>query len=216
MRADSDRQPTRGERTEQGDETRERILAAATAQFKEKGLAGARVDEIAKAAGCNKQLIYYYFGDKAGLYEESLKRMVGVSNDMQAGWDESMLGPNPLLQWLRDNAESAKDPDRDWHRVWLWEAIAWPAEEVTLHEERRAVWQGFLRRVQAAQKEGLIRSDLDPAMVAMATLGVAAFPHMFPQLTELICERLPDDPRFTRQQDKFFRQLAAALAPDEA
>jgi hypothetical protein len=119
--------------------------------------------------------------------------MVGVSNDMQAGWDESMLGPNPLLQWLRDKVE-----------------------EVTLHEERRAVWQGFLRRVQAAQKEGLIRRDLDPAMVAMATLGVAGFPHMFPQLTELICERLPDDPRFTRQQDKFFRQLAAALAPDEA
>lgn len=48
--------------------TRAAILAAATAEFTAKGLTGARVDAIAKAAGANKRMIYHYFGDKDGLY----------------------------------------------------------------------------------------------------------------------------------------------------
>jgi AcrR family transcriptional regulator len=48
--------------------TRAVILAAATGEITEKGLGGARVDEIAERAGVNKRMIYHYFGDKDGLY----------------------------------------------------------------------------------------------------------------------------------------------------
>ncbi len=44
------------------------ILEAATAEFAEKGIAGARVDTIAERAGTNKRMLYHYFGDKTGLY----------------------------------------------------------------------------------------------------------------------------------------------------
>ena len=37
------------------------LIAAAVAEFATKGFAGARVDEIASAAGVNKQLVYHYF-----------------------------------------------------------------------------------------------------------------------------------------------------------
>jgi AcrR family transcriptional regulator len=49
--------------------TRRRLLAAATAEFAERGIAGARVDRIASAARANKRLIYDYFGDKDGLFD---------------------------------------------------------------------------------------------------------------------------------------------------
>lgn len=49
-------------------ESREAILAAARAEFGAHGYAGARVGRIATRAGLNKQLIYYYFGSKAGLH----------------------------------------------------------------------------------------------------------------------------------------------------
>ena len=49
--------------------TRKRILEAATAEFSYYGLAGARVDRIAKAAGSNKAMIYAYFGSKDGLLD---------------------------------------------------------------------------------------------------------------------------------------------------
>jgi AcrR family transcriptional regulator len=48
--------------------TRRAILKAATAEFAERGLAGARVDNIAEVAGANKRMLYYYFNNKDDLY----------------------------------------------------------------------------------------------------------------------------------------------------
>jgi AcrR family transcriptional regulator len=48
--------------------TRAVILNAAIAEFTSKGLSGARIDRIARRAGVNKRMIYYYFGNKEGLY----------------------------------------------------------------------------------------------------------------------------------------------------
>lgn len=49
------------------------ILAAATAEFAAKGLAGARVDQIAKRARINKRMLYQYFGDKEALWLAALE-----------------------------------------------------------------------------------------------------------------------------------------------
>src|ERR1700733_281390 len=53
------------------DRTRKRLLAAATDEFAALGIAGARIDRIAAAAGCNKAMIYAYFGNKDQLFEAS-------------------------------------------------------------------------------------------------------------------------------------------------
>jgi TetR/AcrR family transcriptional regulator len=49
--------------------SRATILAAAEREFARSGLAGARTDAIAAAAGVNKALLYYYFKSKQDLYE---------------------------------------------------------------------------------------------------------------------------------------------------
>ena len=49
--------------------TKRRLLEAAIAEFSAYGIAGARVDRIAAAAGANKSLIYSYFGSKEELFE---------------------------------------------------------------------------------------------------------------------------------------------------
>jgi TetR/AcrR family transcriptional regulator len=54
-------------------ETVRRICAAAELAFAEQGLAGARTDEIARAAGVNKALLYYYFRSKDELYAAVLE-----------------------------------------------------------------------------------------------------------------------------------------------
>ena len=53
--------------------TRASILASATAEFARFGLGGARVDRIAARAGANKRMLYYYFGDKDGLFLAALE-----------------------------------------------------------------------------------------------------------------------------------------------
>ncbi|HVE49532.1 MAG TPA: TetR family transcriptional regulator [Casimicrobiaceae bacterium] len=50
------------------DRTRAAILSAATSEFAAHGLGGARVDRIAAQSKSNKRMLYYYFGDKEGLY----------------------------------------------------------------------------------------------------------------------------------------------------
>jgi TetR/AcrR family transcriptional regulator len=50
-------------------ETRTAILGAAGRIFAKSGLAGARTDAIADAAGVNKALLYYYFKSKDSLFE---------------------------------------------------------------------------------------------------------------------------------------------------
>lgn len=56
-----------------GDDTRRRIFAAASAEFAEHGLAGARIDRIATAAKANKQAIYLYYGNKEKLFAAVLR-----------------------------------------------------------------------------------------------------------------------------------------------
>ena len=57
-------------------DTRERILEAAEAVLVRKGADGARMHEIASAAGVNQALIHYYFGTKEDLRHLVLRRVV--------------------------------------------------------------------------------------------------------------------------------------------
>ncbi len=54
--------------------SRQLLANAARAEFAEHGFAGARTDRIVQRAGVNKQLLFYYFGSKAGLYEAVMRR----------------------------------------------------------------------------------------------------------------------------------------------
>jgi AcrR family transcriptional regulator len=65
LRDDGVRRPRRRD----AERTRREILVAATAEFAQFGIAGARVDRIATDSGCNKAMIYAYFGSKDGLFD---------------------------------------------------------------------------------------------------------------------------------------------------
>lgn len=49
-----------------------RIIAAARDEFARRGFAGARVEQIARRAGVNKQLLFYYYHSKRGLFQAVL------------------------------------------------------------------------------------------------------------------------------------------------
>jgi AcrR family transcriptional regulator len=52
------------------DQTKDKILAAALDEFASKGFSGTRVDQIARAAGVNKAMIYYHFAGKQDLFDQ--------------------------------------------------------------------------------------------------------------------------------------------------
>lgn len=87
-------------RTNDPERTKANILEVAAAEFGEKGLAGARIDEIAAATQTSKRMIYYYFGSKEGLYlavlEESYRRV----RDIEAELHLQDLEPEQALRRL--------------------------------------------------------------------------------------------------------------------
>ena len=58
------------------EDTKRRLLAAAAAEFAERGIAGARIDRIAAQAAANKALIYAYFGNKEELFDAVFNALV--------------------------------------------------------------------------------------------------------------------------------------------
>lgn len=62
-------------------ETRGRILDAALGEFAANGLAGARTERIATAAGVNKALLYYYFDSKEKLYAAAFEMIAEKIRD---------------------------------------------------------------------------------------------------------------------------------------
>ena len=101
--------------TARGAATRQRIVEAATTEFAEHGIAGARVERIVAAAHTNKAQLYGYFGSKNGLFDaiffESLERItnvVPIDADDLADWavrlyDEYLRRPDliRLATWAR-------------------------------------------------------------------------------------------------------------------
>ncbi|MEV7324569.1 TetR family transcriptional regulator [Streptomyces sp. NPDC093970] len=62
--------------------TKARLLDAAYDEFVRVGLAGARVERIAKAASANKQAIYLYFGSKEELFDAVMADRLRVLADV--------------------------------------------------------------------------------------------------------------------------------------
>ena len=80
--------------------TRRNIIEVAMAEFAENGLSGARIDEIAAKTKSSKRMIYYYFGDKEGLYLKVLETAYRKVREIEAGLDLEDLHPLDGLRKL--------------------------------------------------------------------------------------------------------------------
>jgi AcrR family transcriptional regulator len=80
--------------------TRAAILAAATHEFAEKGIGGARVDAIARRAGSNKRMLYHYFGDKEALYLAVLEAAYAGIRSAETSLDLARRDPEAGLREL--------------------------------------------------------------------------------------------------------------------
>jgi AcrR family transcriptional regulator len=63
--------------TENDKQTEEKIFEAATDVFVEKGMDGARMQDIANHAGINKALLHYYFRTKDQLFNKVFEKIAG-------------------------------------------------------------------------------------------------------------------------------------------
>lgn len=148
------------------EDTRGRILAAATAEFALNGIAGARVDRIAEAAGASKPMLYSYFGAKEKLFDAVFTAHVVANGDRVPFTSDDLPGYAVRLydDYLSDPA--------------LLRLITWKR----LERAPVGYLYGGLEHNDAAhrddiarqQQRGTIRADLDPADVWSLLIGMAS------------------------------------------
>lgn len=89
-------------RTRNPEKTRENILRVAMTEFADKGLTGARIDEIAAKTATTKRMLYYYFGDKEGLYRAVLQRAYEEIRYEESQLDVDHLEPTEAIRALAE------------------------------------------------------------------------------------------------------------------
>ncbi|MGC4957567.1 TetR/AcrR family transcriptional regulator [Actinomadura citrea] len=163
--------------------TRRRIFVAATAEFAAYGLAGARIDRIARAARANKQGIYLYFGDKEKLFGEVVRDKVDeVCHATDLGPGDLGESVGHLFDWYQEHPELI--------RLLLWEALE-SREEVQGELERREMYREIVRGAQAGGIAGGPSGE-DARRLAQdwmfTILGLVAWNFAVPQLCRLVLD----------------------------
>lgn len=143
--------------------TREKILEAAMVEFSAYGIAGARVDRIAKAAGCNKNLIYVYFENKETLFTTVLQK------NLTRVYDETHFTPDDLAGYAGRVFDFAM-ANSDLMRLMAWfsleqKAVA-PVERTRAITEKAAALMG-------AQQAGIVGTVFPPGFVLTAIMAIA-------------------------------------------
>jgi AcrR family transcriptional regulator len=157
--------------------SRERILQAATAEFSAHGIAGARVDRIAKAAGCNKNLIYIYFESKENLFKTVLKK------HLSDAYEKLPMDPRDLPDFaVRVFDMAMAKPDL--MRLMAWQSLEDRADAAAERSTERAAKAAALRRAQKIGQLGtaLPADFLMTAVIALATAWSAGNPVGLPDV----------------------------------
>jgi AcrR family transcriptional regulator len=188
--------------------TRDRLLHAAVEEFAEHGLAGARVERIAGRAQANKQLVYYYFGSKLGLFDAAVTAMA-------ERWCSRSTAAGSLSDWLVEEADAVAD-EPQWTHLLAFESRQRGNAPVMSEADRRQAARAAVARVRDAQRSGRLPRGFDPAQLYLAVHALASHPASFPQLVRHVTGRAADDPAQRRAQRKFLRQLADRLSGSES
>lgn len=192
------RAPAPDERKLDADRSRRLLLDAALEEFAAKGLAGARVQDIADRAGVNKQLINYYFGGKEGLYCELLRHW----GERKAELDDPAVPIEEVaVRYLRHVLDDPRGT-----RLSAWRGLTGDADGVP--PEHRDDLSGFERRRDA----GELAADLDPAAVRLVLMAMTSAPVTMPHAVRRVFGLDPESPEFRERYTEQVRRIVRHLA----
>lgn len=187
--------------------TEQKILAAAKKIFTLKGLAGARMQDIADEAGINKALLHYYFRSKDKLFEvifhEAFNRFLPrfnhvIESDLPlfhkieqfAGYYIEMAIENPYLPLFVLN-EMNKHPEEFFKKAW---ASTPPPVEV------------LIAQIESEKKKGKIRKDITPPQLVMNIMSLCVFPFVGKPLFKMIMH--VEEPQFRQLMEQRKKEVA--------
>jgi AcrR family transcriptional regulator len=147
-------------------ELRDTILSAARSEFAQYGLAGARIDRIARAADASKERLYAHFGDK-----ETLFRGV-VAADAAEFFAAVTLRPDAVPEFVGDIYDLAcRRPEH--LRMMTWASLEGLALDPPPIEDRESIAARDIATIEAAQAAGYVDATWRPMDLLVLLFGVA-------------------------------------------
>jgi TetR/AcrR family transcriptional regulator len=170
--------PTRSN-ADRSDQTRARILDAAIREFSADGMAGARTERIAEAAGVNKALLYYYFTSKQALYNAALEDMANrVVASSMAALDAGSSAGESVVQFALNHFDRIHS-QRTFQSLMQQEMIRLHrGEENAVAPLAEKVFKPTMLRVRQLVAEGMKSGELvqvDELQIMYAALGANVF-----------------------------------------
>jgi AcrR family transcriptional regulator len=168
------REPVVGEkpaRINDPQQTRREIMAVATEEFAEKGLSGARIDEIAARTRTSKRMIYYYFGSKEGLYIEVLEEAYRSIRNIERDLDVDHLPPERALRELVGFTFDRHQQNPAFVRLVMNENLhsgKYIAQSKDIPTLNVPAIDTIRRIVERGKKTGAFRKDIDPTDLHMS------------------------------------------------
>jgi AcrR family transcriptional regulator len=153
------------------------ILDAAERLFAERGFRAATIQELGKASGLSPALIYYYYQDKAGLYQAVIERLIESMVTGALSRVPACADPAAALRAIVE-VQGGVFLDRP-HAARL---IARELVDYQGQHAQKAVrttltrlFQRLSGVIQAAQRSGRFRADLDPAFASVSVVAQVAW-----------------------------------------
>ena len=154
-----------GTRTQDPEGTRQNIIEIASEEFALNGLAGARIDEIAARTRTSKRMIYYYFGDKDGLYLSALENAYHTVRQGEGQLDIEHLSPLEALKRLVEFTFDHHRQHESFIRMVMIENIhhgEYLERSKTIRQLNVTAIDHIKKLYARGVKEGLFRKNLDP------------------------------------------------------
>jgi AcrR family transcriptional regulator len=155
-------------------DTRQRILDAALKVFSRDGISGATTREIARVAKVNEVTLFRYFKNKNELLRQAV--MCSASRYEEVFAEASLESPADLRRTVRSFAEAHAIKMRDNEdliRTFMGEMNRHLKLWRSLFAEVAKTSRGkFIAYLEAGQKAGLVRKDLDAQTAADALTGM--------------------------------------------
>lgn len=165
-------------RTNDPARTMAEILKVATHEFADKGLAGARIDEIAAATRTSKRMIYYYFGSKEGLYvavlEESYRRVRSIESELNL----ENLPPEEALRTLVGFTFDHHNGNQDYVRLVMSENMLrgqYIAQSKSIQALNVPAIQSIRNLYDRGVAEGVFRPGVDPIDIHASISALSFF-----------------------------------------
>lgn len=152
-------------RTNDPEGTRRNIIEVATEEFSQRGLSGARIDEIAAKTKCSKRMIYYYFESKEGLYLRVLEAAYSEVRAFEGSLQLDDLPPVEALERLVRFTFDHHNSHEDFIRLVMIENIhhaEYLAQSAVIQQLNLAAIDTIGRLLARGVRDGVFRDGLDP------------------------------------------------------